>query len=176
MQLGQLRFTIPSALLSAGSEAVISGGIRCRTVSSRGDLASCPEGECKLLLRLSGHPPRLLCFLVSVLDIYFLRTLSHPPVFLLPAQLQVSISPPTQSFYLLLPGQQPPASSAPPPCPLLQFPSFSGASLLAGLAVTSCSCGSACGSWDVREGTTCHCQCAGIDWTAARCCALGVGA
>ncbi|KAL1773352.1 resistin [Sigmodon hispidus] len=45
-----------------------------------------------------------------------------------------------------------------------------------GLSVTSCSCGSACGSWDVREGTTCHCQCAGIDWTAARCCALGVGA
>ncbi|XP_006970235.2 resistin [Peromyscus maniculatus bairdii] len=45
-----------------------------------------------------------------------------------------------------------------------------------GLAVTSCSCGSACGSWDVREGTICHCQCAGIDWTAARCCALGVGA
>ncbi|XP_052610115.1 resistin [Peromyscus californicus insignis] len=45
-----------------------------------------------------------------------------------------------------------------------------------GLAVTSCSCGSACGSWDVREGTICHCQCAGIDWTAARCCTLGLGA
>ncbi|XP_005371794.1 resistin [Chionomys nivalis] len=79
---------IKQSFSSLWSEAVISGGIRCRTVSSRGDLASCPEG----------------------------------------------------------------------------------------LAVTSCSCGSACGSWDVREGTTCHCQCAGIDWTAARCCALGVGA
>ncbi|XP_035300052.1 resistin [Cricetulus griseus] len=70
------------------SEAVMNIGLRCRTVSSRGGLASCPEG----------------------------------------------------------------------------------------LAVTSCSCGFACGSWDVREGTTCHCQCAGIDWTAARCCGLGVGA
>ncbi|XP_036738790.1 resistin [Manis pentadactyla] len=39
-----------------------------------------------------------------------------------------------------------------------------------GFAVTSCSCGSACGSWDVRVGTTCHCQCAGMDWTGARCC------
>ncbi|XP_031198338.1 resistin [Mastomys coucha] len=42
-------------------------------------------------------------------------------------------------------------------------------------AVTSCSCGSGCGSWDVREGTMCHCQCASIDWTAARCCGLQVG-
>ncbi|XP_028635661.1 resistin [Grammomys surdaster] len=43
-----------------------------------------------------------------------------------------------------------------------------------GAAVMSCSCGSACGSWDVREGTMCHCQCGSIDWTAARCCALRV--
>ncbi|CAO2630892.1 RETN [Lemmus lemmus] len=78
---------IKQGFSSLWSEAVISSGIQCRTVSSRGDLASCPEG----------------------------------------------------------------------------------------LAVTSCSCGSACGSWDVREGTTCHCQCAAIDWTAARCCALRVG-
>eukprot|EP00071_Canis_lupus_P011987 XP_005632994.1 resistin isoform X1 [Canis lupus familiaris] len=42
----------------------------------------------------------------------------------------------------------------------------------AGFAVTACACGSACGSWDVRVETTCHCQCAGMDWTAARCCRL----
>ncbi|XP_063788859.1 resistin-like [Pseudophryne corroboree] len=35
---------------------------------------------------------------------------------------------------------------------------------------TSCSCGMACGSWDIRSDTTCHCQCAIIDWTSARCC------
>uniref|UniRef100_A0A2K6Q779 Resistin n=1 Tax=Rhinopithecus roxellana TaxID=61622 RepID=A0A2K6Q779_RHIRO len=28
------------------------------------------------------------------------------------------------------------------------------------------------GSWDVRAETTCHCQCAGMDWTGARCCRL----
>ncbi|XP_032322216.1 resistin [Camelus dromedarius] len=41
-----------------------------------------------------------------------------------------------------------------------------------GFAVTGCTCGSACGSWDVRAETTCHCQCAGMDWTGARCCRL----
>ncbi|KAM6168666.1 resistin [Erethizon dorsatum] len=41
-------------------------------------------------------------------------------------------------------------------------------------AVSGCACGSACGSWDVRAETTCHCQCAGMDWTAARCCRLQV--
>ncbi|XP_037680336.1 resistin [Choloepus didactylus] len=40
----------------------------------------------------------------------------------------------------------------------------------AGFSVTGCTCGSACGSWDVRAETTCHCQCANIDWTGARCC------
>ncbi|EDL74954.1 resistin [Rattus norvegicus] len=44
-----------------------------------------------------------------------------------------------------------------------------------GTTVTSCSCGSGCGSWDVREDTMCHCQCGSIDWTAARCCTLRVG-
>ncbi|XP_075392278.1 resistin [Tenrec ecaudatus] len=39
-----------------------------------------------------------------------------------------------------------------------------------GFAVTGCACGSACGSWDVRAETTCHCQCKGMDWTGARCC------
>ncbi|XP_061044811.1 resistin isoform X2 [Eubalaena glacialis] len=39
-------------------------------------------------------------------------------------------------------------------------------------AVTGCTCGSACGSWDVRAEATCHCQCAGMDWTGARCCRL----
>ncbi|EDL21942.1 resistin precursor [Mus musculus] len=43
-----------------------------------------------------------------------------------------------------------------------------------GTAVLSCSCGSACGSWDIREEKVCHCQCARIDWTAARCCKLQV--
>uniref|UniRef100_A0A8D2CN69 Resistin like beta n=1 Tax=Sciurus vulgaris TaxID=55149 RepID=A0A8D2CN69_SCIVU len=42
----------------------------------------------------------------------------------------------------------------------------------AGMAVTSCACGYACGSWDVRGTSTCHCQCAVIDWTTARCCRL----
>ncbi|XP_057565184.1 resistin [Hippopotamus amphibius kiboko] len=41
-----------------------------------------------------------------------------------------------------------------------------------GFAVTACTCGSACGSWDVRTETTCHCQCANMDWTGARCCRL----
>uniref|UniRef100_A0A2K6GGR9 Resistin n=1 Tax=Propithecus coquereli TaxID=379532 RepID=A0A2K6GGR9_PROCO len=41
-------------------------------------------------------------------------------------------------------------------------------------AITGCTCGSACGSWDVRAETTCHCQCAGMDWTGARCCRLQV--
>ncbi|XP_004645001.1 resistin [Octodon degus] len=44
----------------------------------------------------------------------------------------------------------------------------------AGFAVTGCACGMGCGSWDVRAETTCHCQCAGMDWTAARCCRLRV--
>uniref|UniRef100_A0A4W2DI48 Resistin n=1 Tax=Bos indicus x Bos taurus TaxID=30522 RepID=A0A4W2DI48_BOBOX len=43
-----------------------------------------------------------------------------------------------------------------------------------GFAVTGCTCGSACGSWDVRAETTCHCQCAGMDWTGARCCRLHI--
>uniref|UniRef100_H0WSA5 Resistin n=2 Tax=Otolemur garnettii TaxID=30611 RepID=H0WSA5_OTOGA len=42
----------------------------------------------------------------------------------------------------------------------------------AGFTISSCTCGSACGSWDVRAETTCHCQCAGMDWTGARCCRL----
>nr|XP_027810658.1 resistin isoform X2 [Marmota flaviventris] len=46
----------------------------------------------------------------------------------------------------------------------------------AGLSVTACTCGSACGSWDVRAETTCHCQCAGMDWTGARCCRLQAAA
>ncbi|XP_008102432.1 resistin isoform X1 [Anolis carolinensis] len=35
---------------------------------------------------------------------------------------------------------------------------------------TGCACGMACGSWDIRGETQCHCQCANIDWTSARCC------
>ncbi|XP_030045014.1 resistin-like [Microcaecilia unicolor] len=37
---------------------------------------------------------------------------------------------------------------------------------------TSCSCGMACGSWDVQNELMCHCQCNNIDWTAARCCRI----
>ncbi|XP_004706521.1 resistin-like beta [Echinops telfairi] len=39
-----------------------------------------------------------------------------------------------------------------------------------GTVVTGCACGYGCGSWDVQRETTCHCQCSGMDWTAARCC------
>ncbi|XP_053154609.1 resistin [Hemicordylus capensis] len=42
-----------------------------------------------------------------------------------------------------------------------------------GYVATGCSCGSACGSWDIRSNTICHCQCANIDWTSARCCKIG---
>ncbi|XP_013207356.1 resistin-like beta [Microtus ochrogaster] len=46
------------------------------------------------------------------------------------------------------------------------------ASCPAGMAVTGCACGYGCGSWDIQNGNTCHCQCAGMDWTTARCCQL----
>ncbi|XP_068128850.1 resistin-like beta [Hyperolius riggenbachi] len=39
-----------------------------------------------------------------------------------------------------------------------------------GYTLTGCSCGMACGSWDVQNNNTCHCRCANIDWTSARCC------
>ncbi|MBN3291364.1 RETN protein, partial [Polypterus senegalus] len=38
----------------------------------------------------------------------------------------------------------------------------------------SCSCGKACGSWDIQNEKTCHCQCANQDWTSARCCKIGI--
>ncbi|XP_062979327.1 resistin [Elgaria multicarinata webbii] len=41
-----------------------------------------------------------------------------------------------------------------------------------GFKPTGCACGMACGSWDIRGDITCHCQCAGIDWTNARCCKI----
>nr|XP_023969051.1 resistin isoform X1 [Chrysemys picta bellii] len=44
----------------------------------------------------------------------------------------------------------------------------------AGYKPTGCACGMACGSWDIRTDSTCHCQCGGIDWTAARCCKIGL--
>nr|XP_058918427.1 resistin [Kogia breviceps] len=55
-------------------------------------------------------------------------------------------------------------------CPSVQ--ALSSSLPLAGFTVTGCTCGSACGSWDLRAETTCHCQCAGMDWTGARCCRL----
>ncbi|KAG9466220.1 hypothetical protein GDO78_017003 [Eleutherodactylus coqui] len=36
----------------------------------------------------------------------------------------------------------------------------------------SCSCGMACGSWDIQGQRSCHCQCANIDWTSAQCCKI----
>ncbi|KAM3846945.1 resistin [Vipera latastei] len=44
-----------------------------------------------------------------------------------------------------------------------------------GFLPTACSCGMGCGSWDIRQNSVCHCQCAGIDWTSARCCKISVG-
>ncbi|KAK1138217.1 resistin-like [Acipenser oxyrinchus oxyrinchus] len=44
----------------------------------------------------------------------------------------------------------------------------------AGYKPTGCSCGNACGSWDIRNDQTCHCQCANQDWTAARCCKIAL--
>ncbi|XP_026551869.1 resistin [Pseudonaja textilis] len=41
-----------------------------------------------------------------------------------------------------------------------------------GFLPTSCACGMACGSWDIRQDLICHCQCANIDWTSARCCKI----
>uniref|UniRef100_A0A8D0BHU5 Resistin n=1 Tax=Salvator merianae TaxID=96440 RepID=A0A8D0BHU5_SALMN len=43
-----------------------------------------------------------------------------------------------------------------------------------GYKATSCACGMACGSWDIRGESGCHCQCSGIDWTSARCCKVGL--
>nr|DBA23852.1 TPA: hypothetical protein GDO54_014726 [Pyxicephalus adspersus] len=39
-------------------------------------------------------------------------------------------------------------------------------------STTACACGSACGSWDIQSENTCHCQCANMDWTTARCCKI----
>ncbi|CAM4679432.1 unnamed protein product [Caretta caretta] len=44
----------------------------------------------------------------------------------------------------------------------------------AGYKPTGCACGMGCGSWDIRTDSTCHCQCAGIDWTATRCGKIGL--
>ncbi|XP_028611431.1 resistin-like gamma [Grammomys surdaster] len=46
------------------------------------------------------------------------------------------------------------------------------ASCPSGMAVTGCACGYACGSWDIQNGNTCHCQCSVMDWATARCCQL----
>ncbi|XP_051046928.1 resistin-like gamma [Phodopus roborovskii] len=46
------------------------------------------------------------------------------------------------------------------------------ASCPTGMTVTGCSCGFACGSWNVQNENVCHCLCPIIDWTAARCCKL----
>ncbi|XP_054832304.1 resistin-like [Eublepharis macularius] len=43
-----------------------------------------------------------------------------------------------------------------------------------GFKVTACSCGMACGSWDIRGEHVCHCQCAVMDWASARCCKMSI--
>ncbi|XP_048347586.1 resistin-like beta [Sphaerodactylus townsendi] len=43
-----------------------------------------------------------------------------------------------------------------------------------GYKTTSCSCGMACGSWDIRNENICHCQCAVMDWASARCCKVSI--
>ncbi|EMP23810.1 Resistin [Chelonia mydas] len=43
-----------------------------------------------------------------------------------------------------------------------------------GYKPTGCACGMGCGSWDIRTDPTCYCQCTGIDWTASRCCKIGL--
>ncbi|XP_059133611.1 resistin-like alpha [Peromyscus eremicus] len=46
------------------------------------------------------------------------------------------------------------------------------ASCPSGMIATGCSCGFACGSWNVQNENICHCLCPIIDWTLARCCDL----
>ncbi|XP_033053653.1 resistin isoform X1 [Trachypithecus francoisi] len=99
--------------------AIRSIGLECQSVTSRGDLATCPRVPTPWL-----EPPAV--------------RIPSPPLPPSASQLRVQ-------------------------APLLRA---------AGFAVTGCTCGSACGSWDVRAETTCHCQCAGMDWTGARCCRL----
>ncbi|XP_039627983.1 resistin-like gamma isoform X1 [Polypterus senegalus] len=43
-----------------------------------------------------------------------------------------------------------------------------------GYSPTGCACGYGCGSWDIQNEMTCHCQCANMDWTTARCCKLNI--
>ncbi|XP_032067637.1 resistin-like [Thamnophis elegans] len=38
-----------------------------------------------------------------------------------------------------------------------------------GFIPTSCACGYGCGSWNIIHNSGCHCQCANMDWTTARC-------
>uniref|UniRef100_A0A6I8NQG5 Resistin n=1 Tax=Ornithorhynchus anatinus TaxID=9258 RepID=A0A6I8NQG5_ORNAN len=75
-----------------------------------------------------------------------------------------------------LPGPLPyPVSSALKDLSLVCTSVFTQGALVAcpsGYKATACSCGSACGSWDIRSDTVCHCQCRGIDWTSARCCQI----
>ncbi|XP_052014576.1 resistin-like beta [Apodemus sylvaticus] len=46
------------------------------------------------------------------------------------------------------------------------------ASCPAGTVVTGCACGYGCGSWDIQNENTCHCQCSVMDWATARCCKI----
>uniref|UniRef100_A0A8C4TGF4 Resistin n=1 Tax=Erpetoichthys calabaricus TaxID=27687 RepID=A0A8C4TGF4_ERPCA len=56
-----------------------------------------------------------------------------------------------------------------------QESSHHGGSLsFSGYNPTSCACGFGCGSWDIQNEMTCHCQCANMDWTTARCCKLSI--
>lgn len=174
---GSLVSRLPSLLPPAVVETMRNFGLSCRSVTSRGDLATCPAGEYRRPLPGSrfrsqhpGTPP-------PKSSLYFLSQLPQGP----------GLRPPLRdSLGHWSPGPQPPTQSGSHSFPGVGAPSFPpdpqagslppGSRLPplrpAGFAVTACTCGSACGSWDVRAETTCHCQCAGMDWTGARCCRL----
>ncbi|EDM11109.1 rCG52958 [Rattus norvegicus] len=46
------------------------------------------------------------------------------------------------------------------------------ASCPAGMTATGCSCGFACGSWEIQNENICNCLCLIVDWAYARCCQL----
>nr|XP_023396294.1 resistin [Loxodonta africana] len=129
----------------------------CQSVTSRGDLATCPAGF--LCLNPQPPPPPQPQHPISLCH----WCPGPRPPDSLPAYPHafdplVWESPAT---WTLIP------IPAPAPGPSLLLHSYPQVS-----PVTGCACGYGCGSWDVRAETTCHCQCQGMDWTTARCCRM----